>query len=149
MFFLPDSGKNSPPNRFINQTYLAHLQQAGSRLSGNVTSQYIHSLHAHGYHGICYDFFFVAGQIYTDSKAGEHYRTAAQGMITLATYGVGMLAGFSVAGYISDMYAGESIERWQSIWLFPALFAVVVTVIFVLGFKDDLADSSQVKVGEV
>ena len=100
-------------------------------------------------HGICYDFFFVAGQIYTDSKAGEHYRTAAQGMITLATYGVGMLAGFSVAGYISDMYAGESIERWQSIWLFPALFAVVVTVIFVLGFKDDLADSSQVKAVEV
>jgi nucleoside transporter len=100
-------------------------------------------------HGICYDFFFVAGQIYTDSKAGEHYRTSAQGMITLATYGVGMLAGFSVAGYISDMYAGDSIERWQSIWLFPALFAVVVTVIFALGFKDDLADSSQIKAVEV
>ena len=59
------------------------------------------------------------------------------------------LAGFSVAGYISDMYAGESIERWQSIWLFPALFAVVVTVIFVLGFKDDLADRSQAKAVEV
>src|SRR5690606_7222032 len=47
-------------------------------------------------HGVCYDFFFVAGQIYTNSKAGERYKSAAQGLITLATYGVGMLIGFEV-----------------------------------------------------
>jgi MFS family permease len=48
-------------------------------------------------HGICYDFFFVTGQIYTDNKAGEKYKSSAQGLITLATYGVGMLAGFYIA----------------------------------------------------
>src|SRR5690606_37475572 len=53
-------------------------------------------------HGLCYDFFFVAGQIYTDQKAGEEYKSSAQGLFTLATYGVGMLFGFEVAGWIAD-----------------------------------------------
>ena len=90
-------------------------------------------------HGICYDFFFVAGQIYTDSKAGERYRSSAQGMITLATYGLGMLIGFSVAGFITDFFTTVSSigqpHDWQSIWLFPASFAGVVAVIFLLAFK--------------
>ena len=58
-------------------------------------------------HGVCYDFFFVSGQIFTDSKAGEHYRSAAQGLITLATYGVGMLIGFWVAGALTDPFAAS------------------------------------------
>src|SRR5258706_11908643 len=57
-------------------------------------------------HGVCYDFFFVSGQIYTDSKAGERCKSAAQGMITLATYGVGMLVGFWAAGQIASHYGG-------------------------------------------
>lgn len=55
-------------------------------------------------HGVCYDFFFVSGFIYTNSKAGEKYKSAAQGLITLATYGVGMLIGFKIAGIIKDAY---------------------------------------------
>lgn len=89
-------------------------------------------------HGICYDFFFVSGQIYTDSKAGEKVKSAAQGLITLATYGVGMLVGFWIAGKIVDknLLAGGS-HAWQDIWIFPAVFAVVVMLIFALLFKNE------------
>ena len=89
-------------------------------------------------HGICYDFFFVSGQIYTDSKAGEKVKSAAQGLITLATYGVGMLVGFYVAGKITDANLIEDGGHvWQSIWTFPAIFAVVVMVLFALFFKNE------------
>ena len=89
-------------------------------------------------HGICYDFFFVSGQIYTDFKAGEKVKSAAQGLITLATYGVGMLVGFWVAGKISDQYilADES-HNWEVIWLIPAAFALAVMVLFMVIFKDE------------
>ncbi|MCH1553013.1 MAG: nucleoside permease [Luminiphilus sp.] len=92
-------------------------------------------------HGICYDFFFVAGQIYTDSKAGEQYKSSAQGLLTLATYGLGMLIGFWAAGKIADQYASDSIDRWETIWLYPAGFALVVAIIFLLAFKDRLSNS--------
>ncbi|MDP2526537.1 nucleoside permease [Maribacter dokdonensis] len=92
-------------------------------------------------HGICYDFFFVSGQIYTDSKAGEKFKSSAQGLITLATYGVGMLIGFWVAGKISTAYVindGEHI--WQTIWMYPAGFALVVFILFAIFFKTEKID---------
>ena len=88
-------------------------------------------------HGICYDFFFVSGQIYTDAKAGERIKSAAQGLITLATYGVGMLIGFAVAGKITDEYTTATSHSWQDIWLFPAGFAAVVLIIFLMLFKSE------------
>ncbi len=89
-------------------------------------------------HGICYDFFFVSGQIYTDSKAGEKFKSAAQGLITLATYGLGMLIGFWVAGKISDMYlVSENVHDWTNIWTFPAIFAFVVLAVFAIFFKNE------------
>jgi nucleoside transporter len=89
-------------------------------------------------HGICYDFFFVSGQIYTDSKAGDKIKSAAQGLITLATYGVGMLVGFWVAGKIVDANVlADASHSWQDVWSFPALFAAGVFVIFALLFKDE------------
>ena len=89
-------------------------------------------------HGICYDFFFVSGQIYTDSKAGEKYKSAAQGLITLATYGLGMLIGFWVAGQITDSYlVSENVHEWTNIWTFPAIFAAAVLVLFALLFKNE------------
>ena len=89
-------------------------------------------------HGICYDFFFVSGQIYTDSKAGENHKSAAQGLITLATYGVGMLIGFWIAGKITDTYLiSEGVHSWMDIWKFPAVFALAVLVFFILFFKNE------------
>ena len=88
-------------------------------------------------HGICYDFFFVSGQIYTDSKAGEKVKSAAQGLITLATYGVGMLGGFYIAGLITDANVVGEGHDWTAIWQMPALFAVVVFVLFALLFKNE------------
>ena len=91
-------------------------------------------------HGICYDFFFVSGQIYTDSKAGEKYKSAAQGLITLATYGVGMLIGFWVAGKITDQYALAEGHNWNTIWLIPAGFAAIVFFIFMASFKNEAVE---------
>ena len=89
-------------------------------------------------HGICYDFFFVSGQIYTDFKAGEKVKSAAQGLITLATYGIGMLVGFWVAGKISDKYTlTDGTHDWEVIWMIPAVFALGVMVLFIVVFKDE------------
>tara|TARA_B110001450_G_scaffold64163_1_gene60771 strand:- start:1694 stop:2923 length:1230 start_codon:yes stop_codon:yes gene_type:complete len=89
-------------------------------------------------HGICYDFFFVSGQIYTDFKAGEKVKSAAQGLITLATYGIGMLVGFWVAGKISDKYTlTDGSHDWEVIWMIPAVFALGVMVLFIVVFKDE------------
>ncbi|UJH68873.1 nucleoside permease [Allomuricauda sp. SCSIO 65647] len=89
-------------------------------------------------HGICYDFFFVSGQIYTDTKAGEKYKSAAQGLITLATYGVGMLIGFWIAGKITDAFLIENGSHdWKSIWVYPSGFALVVLILFAILFKNE------------
>ena len=87
-------------------------------------------------HGICYDFFFVTGQIYTDQRAGEKIRSSAQGMITLATYGAGMLVGFWMAGLIADQYKTANGHDWATIWLIPAAVAAAILVLFSLLFKD-------------
>lgn len=88
-------------------------------------------------HGVCYDFFFVSGQIYTDSKAGAQHKAAAQGLITLATYGVGMLVGFWAAGLIDDHYVGAGGHDWRSIWVYPAAFAALVAALFAGTFRNE------------
>lgn len=87
-------------------------------------------------HGICYDFFFVSGQIYTDAHAGKKFKSAAQGLITLATYGIGMLIGFWLAGQISDFYLLDSeLHDWKAIWLIPAGISALVFLFFIAVFK--------------
>ncbi len=88
-------------------------------------------------HGICYDFFFVSGQIFTDHKADEKIRSSAQGLITLATYGVGMLIGFKTAGLIVDNYVIPGGHDWETIWVIPAGFASLVLLVFMLTFKNE------------
>ena len=88
-------------------------------------------------HGVCFDFFFVTGQIYTDNKAGEKIQSAAQGMITMATYGIGMWIGSTLSGIVKDYFTVNAIVAWKSIWMVPAGIAAVVLVIFILFFKDN------------
>jgi len=87
-------------------------------------------------HGICYDFFFVTGYMYTEKKAGEKIKNAAQGLFTFATYGVGMLIGTWISGLTVDEYVVGSVHQWKSIWLVPAYIAGVVSVYFILFFKE-------------
>jgi nucleoside transporter len=96
-------------------------------------------------HGMCYDFFFVSGQVFTDSKAGPQYKSAAQGLITLATYGVGMLVGFWVAGELTAALASAEGHDWRSIWIYPAAFAAVVAVGFALLFRNEVLSGSETK----
>lgn len=88
-------------------------------------------------HGVCYDFFFVTGQIYTDTKAGVAIQSQAQGMITMATYGIGMWIGTLLSGYVKEMYTANDVVNWQAIWMVPAGIALVVLLLFLLLFTDN------------
>ena len=88
-------------------------------------------------HGVCYDFFFVSGQIYTDFKAGQNFKSSAQGLITLATYGVGMYIGFWFAGFISDFYKIGLTFNWKIIWIFPSLISLFVMFLFIIIFRNE------------
>jgi nucleoside transporter len=87
-------------------------------------------------HGICYDFFFVTGYMYTEKKAGEKIKNAAQGLFTFATYGVGMFIGTWFSGFITEHYTVNGQENWMKIWLVPAYIAVGVLIYFIFLFKE-------------
>jgi len=89
-------------------------------------------------HGICYDFFFVVGQIYIDREAPAALRAATQGVITLITYGAGMLLGSWLSGRVVDAFAhmGTPGHDWRSIWTFSAVCSAVVLILFLTTFSE-------------
>jgi len=90
-------------------------------------------------HGICYDFFFVTGQIFVDKRAPENLRNSAQGLITFSTYGLGFYIGSILSGKILDIYiVEENLHNWEMIWLIPAIFSAIVLIFFGIFFKDKL-----------
>jgi nucleoside transporter len=93
-------------------------------------------------HGPCYDFVYVAGQVYVDRKASPAIRAQAQGLFVLVTYGIGQGLGTLAAGWIFNaimpgMGGAPSLGQWQVFWIFPLVFALTVTGMFVLGFEDE------------
>ncbi|SMO62833.1 MFS transporter [Fodinibius sediminis] len=95
-------------------------------------------------HGICYDFFFVTGQIYVDKKSTPAIRGQAQGLIILITYGVGMLIGAQVAGQVYNSFLGTAssltLSQWYDFWWIPAIFAIAVLIFFIIFFNDQVLD---------
>ena len=90
-------------------------------------------------HGICYDFFFVTGQLYTDQEAPPHLRSTAQGFITFVTYGVGMLVGSLLSGgaldYFTTTTGGRSVRNWTGFWLSSALMSFAIMLLVLLFFR--------------
>lgn len=127
---------------------LAWAVRYGLFAYGNIDANYWMLIVGILLHGICYDFFFVTGQIYTDNLAGERFKSAAQGLITLATYGVGMLIGSLVSGPIVDAYITSGGHNWKSIWLIPAAIAVVVIILFMLLFRDNKRNLTEIETQE-
>jgi nucleoside transporter len=93
-------------------------------------------------HGVCYDFFFVTGQIYTDQQAGPRIRGAAQGFITLVTQGLGYIVGSFVSGRIVDQFVRDGGHDWKNIWLRPSLGALVILAVFAIAFRPGKQASS-------
>jgi nucleoside transporter len=87
-------------------------------------------------HGICYDFFFVTGYMYTEKKAGEKIKNAAQGLFTFATYGLGMFIGTWISGFVVDYYKSGDAHDWLKIWSVPAYIASAVLILFILFFRE-------------
>jgi len=97
-------------------------------------------------HGVCYDFFFVTGFIYTDKKADNKIRAQAQGFLVLVTQGLGMLIGAQVSGALfGKIVTGEgavALQNWQRFWIIPCVAAAVIAVLFFVLFKDDTKEAT-------
>lgn len=93
-------------------------------------------------HGICYDFFFVTGMVYVEKRSPAAIRAQAQGFLVQMTLGVGMFIGMLVSGWLFAMNVegtegAERMEAYQTFWMIPAVFALVVMIGFWIFFKDD------------
>ena len=87
-------------------------------------------------HGVCYDFFFVTGYMYTEKKSNDRIKSASQGLFTFVTYGLGMFIGTWFSGFVTTYYSTGQEYQWQKIWFIPAFIAVAVLICFIFFFRE-------------
>ncbi len=87
-------------------------------------------------HGVCYDFFFVTGYMYTEKKSNARIKNTAQGLFTFVTYGLGMFIGTWFSGFVTSYYTVDSVYQWKNIWYIPAYIAIAVLILFIFFFKE-------------
>ncbi len=87
-------------------------------------------------HGVCYDFFFVTGYMYTEKKSNERIKNTAQGLFTFVTYGLGMFIGTWFSGFVTSYYTVNNAYQWKSIWYTPTYIAIAVLICFIFFFKE-------------
>lgn len=87
-------------------------------------------------HGVCYDFFFVTGYMYTEKKSNQRIKSTSQGLFTFVTYGLGMFIGTWVSGFVTNYYSENQVYQWKNIWFVPAGIAIAVLVLFIFFFKE-------------
>ena len=87
-------------------------------------------------HGVCYDFFFVTGYMYTEKKSNERIKNTAQGLFTFVTYGLGMFIGTWFSGFVTSYYTVNNVYQWKNIWYVPAYIAVAVLICFIFFFRE-------------
>jgi MFS family permease len=93
-------------------------------------------------HGVCYDFFVVTGQIFVDKEAPDHLKSSAQGLITFATYGLGMVIGTWFAGTTIDRLTVDGSANWPAIWYVPTVIAAAVLLVFIFLFRERKKNSA-------
>jgi len=87
-------------------------------------------------HGVCYDFFFVTGYMYTEKKSNERIKNTAQGLFTFVTYGLGMFIGTWFSGFVTSYYTVNNVYQWKNIWYVPTYIAVAVLICFIFFFRE-------------
>ena len=87
-------------------------------------------------HGVCYDFFFVTGYMYTEKKSNERIKSASQGLFTFVTYGLGMFIGTWFSGFVTAYYTVDQVYQWRNIWYVPTYIAVAVLICFIFFFRE-------------
>jgi nucleoside transporter len=87
-------------------------------------------------HGVCYDFFFVTGYMYTEKKSNERIKNTAQGLFTFVTYGLGMFIGTWFSGFVTSYYTVNHAYQWENIWYVPAYIATAALIGFIFFFKE-------------
>ena len=99
-------------------------------------------------HGVCYDFFFVTGQLYMDRTAPQALRASAQGLYGFLTYGVGMVIGSLIAGRVVNHYTTAGVTVWHKVWLIPAMAVIVLMIAFFLSFREKAVPAQEKKFAE-